>query len=372
MPIRFPKLGSRKYTKQVHAPDPQDPLHGHSAKGGGKGGKGSGGGGVGGGDPYHHAMSFGDHLEELRARLIMAILGLVPIFAISLYFGKPILAFLAKPLLRKLEEQGMPANLMATGVGESFGAYVQISVVATILVGSPWALYQLWSFVAPGLYRHEKRFVHVLLPMSVFLTICGTLFLYFVVLPVILTFFLGFPADINKRSVPIAPAPEGLVYPIAPVLGFDPAEAPSGAMWINDKSHQLRMNVAPPGEPVRVMVAPLMKDTGFLVQPRVLEYVRFLLSFMVAFSLAFQTPVVVLLLGWAGLVQPSTISKYRKHAILTCAILCAVLTPPDPASMVLLLIPTYGLYELGLVLLKAMPAKKLFKTESEMDGEPDE
>jgi sec-independent protein translocase protein TatC len=71
-------------------------------------------------------------------------------------------------------------------------------------------------------------------------------------------------------------------------------------------------------------------------------------------------------------VQPSTISKYRKHAILTCAILCAVLTPPDPASMVLLLIPTYGLYELGLVLLKAMPAKKLFKTESEMDGEPDE
>ena len=313
-------------------------------------------------------MSFGDHLEELRTRLIVALLGLVPILIFSLAIGKGLMALLMEPVYRELDEQALPRHFLATGVGEGFGQYMKVSLLATIILGSPWLLYQAWLFVAPGLYRHERRFIHVLLPLSTALTVASAFFMYYVLLPVILSFFMRFGTDITTHRSARVDAP-GVVMPTVPVLEGDPVDPAPGAMWVNWSLRQLRVNVAAPGQPAEIYGMPLTKDSGVLIQPRLTDYFKWLTVLGIGFALAFQTPVVVLLLGWSGAIDPKTIAKYRKHAILGAFIVGAVLTPPDPVSQPLLSIPIYLLYELGLLLLKLMPAKRLFKTESEMEGE---
>ncbi len=316
-------------------------------------------------------MSFGDHLEELRSRLIAALLGLVPILVVSLLIGKWLMVVLMNPVYAELDKQGLPRHFLATGVGESFGQYMKVSLLTTVIIGSPWLLYQAWLFVAPGLYRHERRFIHVLLPLSALLTMASALFMYYVLLPVILSFFMRFGTDIaTHRASKVDTA--GVVIPVVPVLEGDPTEPEPGAMWVNWSLRQLRVNVAGAGESASIYGMPLTKDSGVMIQPRLTDYFKWLTVLGVGFALAFQTPVVVLLLGWSGAIDPKRIAKYRRHAILGAFVIGAVLTPPDPVSQPLLSIPIYLLYELGLLLLKVLPAKRLFRTESEMDGEPDE
>lgn len=317
-------------------------------------------------------MSLGDHLEELRTRLIVAILGLAPIFILSLCFGTQLMNILIEPVREQLRAQGQPDSLQAIGVAEVFSQYVKLSLLATVLLGSPWILYQLWLFIAPGLYRHERRFVHILLPLSTLLTVASMLFLYFVLLPIILTFFVRFGTEVSGHHAASVPLPAEVTLPTFPVIQGDPADPPSGAAWVNGHLRQFRMNVAPEGSPPSIYGVPLTRDTGIVMQPRLTDYMRWLLVLGAGFALAFQTPVVVLLLGWAGVIDPKTIAKYRKHAVLASFTIGAVLTPPDPVSQPLLSIPIYLLYELGLLLLKLLPARRLFKTESEMQDESGE
>ncbi len=316
-------------------------------------------------------MSFGDHLEELRSRLIVALLGLVPVLLLALAFGGPLMNMLMQPAFAELHKQGLPETFLSTSPAESFGQYMKVSLLATIIVGSPWLLYQLWLFVAPGLYKHERKFIHVLLPLSTALTIASAFFMYYVLLPVILSFFMRFGTGITTHRAHQIDA-SAIALSEAPVLKGDPVDPTPGSMWINSDLRQLRVNLAPAGKPPEIYGMPLTKDSGILIQPRLTDYFKWLTVLGAGFALAFQTPVVVLLLGWSGAIDPKTIAKYRKHAILGAFIIGAVLTPPDPISQPLLSIPIYLLYELGLLLLKVLPAKKLFKTESEMDGEPDE
>lgn len=315
--------------------------------------------------PSGDAMSFGDHLEELRSRLIVALLGLIPILILALLLGRKLMEILMLPARSSLREQGLPETFLSTSPAESFAQYIKVSLLATVLMGSPWLLYQAWLFIAPGLYRHERRFIHILLPLSSVLTAASACFMYFVLLPVILAFFMRFGTQISERGSQIVESP-GIVLPLAPVLGGDPSEPGSGAMWINEPLRQLRVNVAPEGKPAEIYGMALTRDTGIVIQPRLTDYFKWLTVMGIGFALAFQTPVVVLLLGWAGAIDPKVIAKYRKHAILGAFVIGAVLTPPDPVSQPLLSIPIYLLYELGLVLLKILPAKKLFKTESEI------
>jgi sec-independent protein translocase protein TatC len=316
-------------------------------------------------------MSFGDHLEELRTRLIAALLGLVPILILSLSFGGPLMNVLMKPAQAELREQGLAETFLSVSPAETFGVYMKVSLLATVILGSPWLLYQMWLFVAPGLYKHEQRFIHVLLPLSTLLTIASAFFMYFVLLPVILAFFMGFGTQLSKPHVSQID-PGAIVLPRVPVLSGDPIAPASGEMWIDGKRKQLRVNIAPEGAAPEVLGMPLTKDSGIVIQPRLTDYFKWLTVLGIGFALAFQTPVVVLLLGWSGAIDVKTIAKYRKHAILGAFVVGAVLTPPDPVSQPLLSIPIYLLYELGILLLKVMPAKKMFKTESEMEGEPDE
>ncbi len=305
------------------------------------------------------SMSFGDHLEELRKRLIWSILGIVPLFIVAFAFGRPVLQLLIAPAQEQLRAKGQATSLQATAPLETFGAVVQIALVITVLVGSPWLLYQLWLFVAPGLYRAERKFFYRLAPLSAALTASSVAFLYWVILPVVLAFFIGFGANVGGGPAPTAALHEGVVLPAIPVLAADPPtdELVVGAQWFNERLRQHRMCIElPEGKPPVILGSEMTVGTGIDQHYKIADYVRTLLNMGLAFGIGFQMPVVVLLLGWAGIVTRPMLKKLRRHAVAGCAIAGAILTPADPMSMVLLAIPLYGLYELGVLLLRVWPA----------------
>jgi sec-independent protein translocase protein TatC len=304
-------------------------------------------------------MPLGDHLEELRRRLTVALFGLIPLVVVSLVVGRQILAYIMQPALNALVASGYSRFMTTNGPLEGFGSYVKVSLIVTLLVGSPWILFQLWRFVAPGLYAHERRFVYFLLPLSALLTVLGVLFLYFFIMPMLMRFFLDFGGSLGASEVSTAPLPQGAVLSHIQVLAADPPNPAIGDEWVNTAEMLRRTCVAVrDGKPV-IYSSQLFGQLGLIPMYRVSEYVQLLLSLSLAFAGAFQTPVVVLLLGWAGIIDRKFLSKYRKHAILVCAIAAAILTPGDPASMILMLIPLYLLYELGGILLKYFPAGRV-------------
>jgi sec-independent protein translocase protein TatC len=316
-------------------------------------------------------MTLGEHLEDLRRRLILALLGVLPIFIASLAFGRPLLAFLIEPLRDELRAASQPSGLLATGPFETFAVYLQISFIATVLLGSPWLLYQLWMFIAPGLYTKERRFVHILVPLSTILTLTSAAFLYLVVLPVILAFFISFGTQLGQSTTPTVEPPPGVVFPEVPVLEGDPPNPTPGQLWVNTDTMQFRTAIPTRGGELAVIGAELVAGAGITQQYRVSEYVKTLLNLALAFGIGFQTPVVVLLLGWAGIVDRAWLTRYRRQAIAICTVAGAVLTPADPLSMILLAIPLYALFELGMVLLVVFPASHTKKEPADAgDDEP--
>lgn len=304
-------------------------------------------------------MPFGDHLEELRRRLIFAIAGLVPILIASLAIGKWAVGILFKPVYEALLKGDQAPGLLATNPFEGFSAYVKVSLVLTIIVGAPWIIYHLWRFVAPGLYVHERRFAYLLAPLSGVLTVLSTVFLYYLMLPVVLFFFVQFNASLPGMDIASAPVPTGTVLAAIPMLEADPTELAPGNMWYNKTLHQLRICLpAKDGMPL-VVGAWMSSDSLITQQFRISESIAVILNLAIALAIAFQMPVVVLLLGWAGLVTPEWLSKYRRHSIMVCAVLGAVLTPADPVSMVILAVPLYLLFEFGVFLLRALPAGRV-------------
>jgi sec-independent protein translocase protein TatC len=318
-------------------------------------------------------MSLGDHLEELRTRFIHAIVGIMVFFLVSLYYGPTILNWLIWPVQRALRAEGLSPTMLATGMFETFFTYLKISTVAAILLGFPWILWQVWKFVAPGLYRYEQRFVTMLLPMSLVLAILSTLFLYFIVLPVMLHFFVHFGATVSPEKAAVAPLPANVSLLSLPVLTADPPAPKPGDAWFNSELKELRLALAAPNGAVSVYSTALSTSTGIVLQPRIQEWVDSFLGLALAFAAGFQLPVVVLLLGWVGIVTPAFLSKYRKHALFVIAVIAALLTPPDPISMMILMVPLWLLYEFGIIMLRLFPASKLAASRGrERDGEPAE
>lgn len=306
------------------------------------------------------SMSFGEHLDELRTRLILALLGLVPVFIVALVFGGPILEFLIQPAEAQLRAAGQASRLQATGPAEVFIAYIKVALVLSILIGGPWIVYQAWLFVSPGLYRKEKRFVYVLIPLSGILTASGMVFLYTAMLPLMLAFLITFSSQVAQTSTPVAPLPAGITLPIAPSLLADPIDPPAGAFWFNEHLYELRFAIPDrAGASVdHIVGVPLTGGAMIAQQYRVSEYIDMVFGLGLAFAIAFQLPLVMLLLGWSGLIDVKSLAAQRKYALLACAIAGAVLTPADPASMILLAAPLYALYELGLLLMRFVPARR--------------
>jgi sec-independent protein translocase protein TatC len=228
------------------------------------------------------SMSLGDHLEELRARLILAIVGLAVGMLVSCFFGQYFVKLLLKPYESAVRDVGYATHIQAIAVAEPFMVYMQAVLVLGTLVASPWIFYQFWAFLSAGLYQHERRFVYKVVPFSVVLFIVGTLFFLFVIAPMTMKFFVTFN------------------------LGIDYLE----------------------------------------YNPQISDYIGLMLNLALIFGLAFQIPLVIIFAERLGLVKLETLKKYRKYVLLGVFVVAAVVTPSaDMITQTALAIPLYLLYE---------------------------
>jgi len=306
-------------------------------------------------------MSFGDHLEELRSRLIRALLGVCLGTVLSLVFAKHVLALLYRPLLVVLDAHGLQPSLMAIAVADPFMSYLKMAVITGLIVSMPWVLYQVWMFVSAGLYHHEQRFVRLFGPVSLLLFAAGVAFMYAIVLPVVLNFFVrfnqsfgmpelersGFMKVLLGSEATSQPAEPAVALPVFPVLREDPAEPAPGSVWINSTRRRLCVQTAE-----EVLVVPLERlgaaaavSSQFALQ----FYVTFVLMLALAFGIAFELPIAVLFLAVTRLVSARTMAKARRYVIFGIFVVGAMLTPPDVISQVLLAIPMIALFEGGLL-----------------------
>lgn len=218
------------------------------------------------------------HLTELRDRLLRALLAVLVVFIGLFPFANEIYTFVSEPL-RSLLPPG--ATMIATEVASPFLTPFKLTLVAAVFLAIPYVLYQVWSFIAPGMYRHEKRLAVPLLVSSILLFYAGAAFAYFVVFPLIFAFFTSTgPADIT-----------------------------------------------------------IMTDIN--------SYLDFVLKLFFAFGVAFEIPIVAVLLISTGITTPQALAKKRPYIIVGCFILGMILTPPDIISQSLLAIPMWLLFEIG-------------------------
>ncbi|MEM0984167.1 MAG: twin-arginine translocase subunit TatC, partial [Planctomycetota bacterium] len=249
-------------------------------------------------------MGFGDHLEDLRRRIVLGFVGVLPIAILAFVFGSDLLGLVMRPLLNALQDAGLPPVLQQTAPLEGIYTYLKLSLVATVLVGAPWIIYQLWCFIAPGLYRHERKFVYLLLPMSGVLTTTAMAFLYYIVLPVILLFLIEFGTRIVSWDVDTLRTPPAMQLPSAIILDADPPSPEPATWWVNSQLNQLRIALPTgDGSAVEVRGVPLAGGAGVLQQYKLSEYVDTVFGLALAFGAGFQKPIVVLLLGWSGIIE---------------------------------------------------------------------
>ncbi|MEL6329051.1 MAG: twin-arginine translocase subunit TatC [Planctomycetota bacterium] len=326
---------------------------------------------------FGDGMSFGAHLEDLRRRLILGLGGLVPIVILAFVFGQEILAWLVEPLRDQLRAAEQPVALIQTGPAEAVMIYIKIALVTAVIAGAPWLLFQLWKFIEPGLYANEKKFVYVLIPFSGVLTVGSVAFLYYATLPLMLGYLIYFGTHIVQLPGGEAEPPPGVTLPSLIVLDGDPAEPEIGQYWFNEHIDQLRFAAPQLGdddlsEPPRILGAQFSAGTGIIQQYKVSEYVNTIFSLAIGFAIGFQMPIVVLLLGWSGIIERAFFEKYRKYMVLVCAIAGALLTPADPGSMFMLAVPLYLLFEVGIVLLRFFPPSyERERSREPSDGAPD-
>lgn len=307
-------------------------------------------------EPLDTTMSLGDHIEELRGRLILAIAGLTIGTGICLLFGTRIIKFIEKPYTkvfltpktkskteeektlkliqdffditqRKLaddpntpeiepkteeyvrkfcmnvfltlrndpnyrvlypstDQKSLTRRLQVLSPAAGFISYIKIAMMAGLIISSPWVFYQIWMFVAAGLYAHEKKYVHTAVPFSASLFVIGALFFLFIVAPLTLGFLVKFNEGVLDA-------------------------------WSN-----------------------------FTFA----DYISFITMLMLVFGVAFQTPIAIFFLNRTGLVSIQSLRKSRKFVIIIIFIVAAMATPPDVISQVTLAIPLYLLFELGIIL----------------------
>ncbi|RMF10019.1 MAG: twin-arginine translocase subunit TatC [Alphaproteobacteria bacterium] len=238
-----------------------------------------------------------EHLIELRQRLIWALVALLVAFGVCFYFAEDIYAFLTRPLADILESQ--PGRRMIyTGLHEGFFTYVKVALFAAFLVAFPIIANQIWKFVAPGLYRNERRAFLPFLIATPVLFLAGAALVYYFVFPAAWQFFLSF-------------------------------ERPPGG----------------DGLPIQL-------------EAKISEYLSLVMLLMFAFGLSFQLPVLLVLLGRAGLVSAAMLAEKRKYAVVIVFAVAAVLTPPDPFTQIGLGLSIMALYEVSIWLIRITERKR--------------
>ncbi len=225
--------------------------------------------------------TFISHLIELRDRLLRAAIAWIVLFVCLFPFANDLYSLLAQPLLSKLPAGG---QMIATEVVTPFFVPIKVAMMAAFLGALPYILYQIWSFIAPGLYSHERRLILPLVAASVVLFACGMAFAYFLVFPVVFGFIVGI-------------APEGVA---------------------------------------------VMTDIG--------KYLDFVITMFLAFGITFEVPIVVIALALSGMVEVAKFKEARPYVIVGAFVIGAIFTPPDVVSQIMLAVPLWLLYELGVII----------------------
>ena len=302
-------------------------------------------------NPDDFQMSIGDHLEELRRRILLGIIGLVPAVLVCLLFGRQILGFLCRPLLRAEQRYDINPQLSSVQISDAFMVYMKVSMIAAIAFAGPWIVYQLWKFIGAGLYPKERKYVTKYIPLSIILMLCGMLFVYYVVLPFSLQFFIGFTADFPLQLPSIvdpATAASTAQPTYVQAVPGNPAHPAEFQMWFDTLQRRLKIFV---GGNVRVV--PYGPDSLLATSFTLPDYLDLVLQLLLTFGLAFQLPIVVMALARIGLVEIATFQHWRRYVYLGLSMLAAALAPGDVVTAtVALLVPLILLYELGIFLAK--------------------
>jgi sec-independent protein translocase protein TatC len=299
-------------------------------------------------NPDTFRMSLGDHLEELRSRLILALLGLVVATVVCLIFGERVLTFFCAPLLDGLRDAGQNPILHFTDIVNPFMLYLKVSLIVALAVSLPWIVFQLWLFVAAGLYPKERKVIRRYIPLSLSLLIGGMALAYFVIMPLTVRFLLAFSGEISlpgmSTAVVVQVPPESVVK--VPSFAGDPASPVEGQLWYNSLTGRLKMSlagrtVALGYNPDRLLAPTITIDT----------YVDLTMLTILVFGLAFQLPLVVLALFKVGMIDLDFLARKRRMVYFLLAIAAAFIAPGDVATtMLALYIPLILLYEFGILL----------------------
>ncbi len=241
-------------------------------------------------------MSLIDHLTELRKRLLWSFLYILIVFFVCFYFADELFAFLAAPLVQLLDTDN-GQGFIYTALQEAFFTELKIAFFFALFFAFPLIAIQIWRFIAPGLYKNEKRAFLPYLVATPILFFAGGSMVYYIISPIAWSFFLSYQ-NIDSGGVPIR------------------LEAKMG------------------------------------------EYLALMMRFIFAFGLAFQLPVVLSLMARVGLVTHTSLKKFRKYAIVIAFLAAAFLTPPDPFSQISLALPIIILYEISIYIAKLIQKKK--------------
>ena len=231
---------------------------------------------------------FISHLVELRKRLIHSFIFLFVFFVVCYYFAEYLYGFLVEPYSSAVKNDGIERRLIFTALQETFLTYIKVSFFVAFFVTCPFILMQIWKFIAPGLYKHEKSAILPYLVLTPILFFLGGMLVYYLIMPLAIKFFLSFESTGINTNLPIQ------------------------------------------------------------LEAKVNEYLSLVMKLIFAFGLSFQLPIVLSLLARVGIVDSQFLKERRKYVVVIIFTAAAILTPPDPVTQIGLAIPLLILYELSI------------------------